>query len=177
MMSPAETPRRRPGRRSVKKDGPNPVDVHVGSRIRLRRMLLGMSQTELGHALDLTFQQVQKYERGDNRVSASMLHKTAQVLDIPVSFFFEDLDPNAATGEVPITPPPKRGRPRKRVEAEGLMVGGESETIYRRETLEFVRYYSQLPSAVRQCLLDVVKSASRLSDEGTNAIDVSKLIG
>jgi transcriptional regulator with XRE-family HTH domain len=165
MVATTDTPRRRPGRRSVKKDGPNPVDVHVGSRIRLRRMLLGMSQTELGHALDLTFQQVQKYERGDNRVSASMLHKTSQVLDIPVSFFFEDLDPNTLNGTTEAAPPPKRGRPRKQVEAEALMVGGESETIFRRETLEFVRYYSQLPTEVRQRLLDVVKSASKLSDD------------
>lgn len=69
------------------------VDVHVGNRIKLRRMLLGMSQERLGEALGLTFQQVQKYERGVNRVSASRLFDIARVLDVPVGFFYDDLDP------------------------------------------------------------------------------------
>ncbi len=68
------------------------VDVHVGARIRLRRTLLGMSQEKLGEAVDLTFQQIQKYERGTNRVSASRLHQFAQALNVPVSFFFDGLD-------------------------------------------------------------------------------------
>src|SRR6476620_12335762 len=72
---------------------PNPVDVHVGSRVRLRRTLLGMSQERLGEAIGLTFQQVQKYERGANRVGASRLFDLSRVLDVPVSFFFEDMAP------------------------------------------------------------------------------------
>src|SRR6059058_5546845 len=72
---------------------PKPVDSHVGSRIRLRRTLLGMSQERLGEALGLTFQQVQKYERGLNRVGASRLFDLSRVLDVPVSFFFEDIAP------------------------------------------------------------------------------------
>src|SRR6266404_1584123 len=72
---------------------PNPVDVHVGSRVRLRRTLLGMSQEKLGEAIGLTFQQVQKYERGANRVGASRLYDLSRVLDVPVSFFFEEMAP------------------------------------------------------------------------------------
>src|ERR1700682_4682291 len=70
---------------------PSPIDVHVGSRVRLRRTLLGMSQERLGEALGLTFQQVQKYERGVNRVGASRLFDLSRVLDVPISFFFDDM--------------------------------------------------------------------------------------
>ena len=75
---------------------PSPIDVHVGSRIRLRRTLLGMSQERLGEALGLTFQQVQKYERGVNRVGASRLFDLSRVLDVPISFFFDDLPDSLA---------------------------------------------------------------------------------
>jgi transcriptional regulator with XRE-family HTH domain len=68
---------------------PNPADVHVGNRVRMRRKMLSMSQTKLGEAIGLTFQQVQKYEKGTNRLSAGRLQQLAQVL-VPVSFFFED---------------------------------------------------------------------------------------
>src|ERR1700726_588805 len=71
------------------KKAPNPTDKHVGSRVRMRRMMLGMSQEVLGDALDLTFQQVQKYEKGTNRVSASRLQHISQILQLPVTFFFE----------------------------------------------------------------------------------------
>lgn len=77
------------------KHGPrsaNPVDTHVGTRIRLRRQILKMSQEKLGDMLGVTFQQVQKYERGANRVGASRLWKMGQVLDVPVSFFFEGIE-------------------------------------------------------------------------------------
>ena len=77
---------------------PNPIDLHVGSRVRMRRMLLGMSQEKLGEALGVTFQQVQKYEKGMNRIGASRLQDIAKILDAPPSFFFEDA-PSAA-GEV-----------------------------------------------------------------------------
>jgi transcriptional regulator with XRE-family HTH domain len=69
---------------------PNPIDVHVGSRVRLRRMLLGMSQEKLGEQLGLTFQQVQKYEKGVNRIGASRLFDLAQILGVPVQFFYEE---------------------------------------------------------------------------------------
>src|SRR5579862_8253128 len=76
---------------------PSPIDVHVGSRIRLRRTLLGMSQERLGEALGLTFQQVQKYERGVNRVGASRLFDLSRVLDVPISFFFDDMPDSLAS--------------------------------------------------------------------------------
>ncbi len=69
---------------------PNPVDVHVGSRVRLRRMLLGMSQERLGEQLGLTFQQIQKYEKGINRIGASRLFDLSQVLGVPVQFFYDE---------------------------------------------------------------------------------------
>jgi len=71
------------------KKAPNPVDKHVGSRVRMRRMMLGMSQEKLGNALGLTFQQVQKYEKGTNRIGASRLQQIAQILQVQVAFFFE----------------------------------------------------------------------------------------
>ena len=70
---------------------PNPIDVHVGGRVRLRRMLVGMSQEKLGERLGLTFQQVQKYEKGANRIGASRLFQISQILGVPVQFFFEDM--------------------------------------------------------------------------------------
>jgi len=81
---------------------PNPVDAHVGSRVRLRRMLLGMSQERLGESMGLTFQQVQKYEKGVNRIGASRLFQISKILDVPVQFFFEEApytgDGNAVHG-------------------------------------------------------------------------------
>ncbi|MDF1767607.1 helix-turn-helix transcriptional regulator [Maricaulis sp.] len=71
--------------------GPNPIDIHVGSRVRLRRQLLKMSQEKLGDELGVTFQQIQKYERGANRVGASRLYRLSRALDVPVQFFFEGL--------------------------------------------------------------------------------------
>jgi transcriptional regulator with XRE-family HTH domain len=72
------------------KKKPNPIDIHVGSRVRLRRNMLGMSQEKLGESLGITFQQIQKYEKGTNRVGASRLQAIATILGVPVSFFFED---------------------------------------------------------------------------------------
>src|ERR687886_2352058 len=93
MMTDAQRPRR--GRRKL--EGPHPTDVHVGARVRLRRTLLGMSQEKLGEALGLTFQQVQKYERGANRIGASRLFDLSRVLDVPIGFFFDDM-PDSLTG-------------------------------------------------------------------------------
>jgi len=81
---------------------PNPIDIHVGSRVRLRRMLLGISQEKLGETLGLTFQQVQKYEKGVNRIGASRLFDLSQVLGVPIQFFYED----APVGESRVAPAP-----------------------------------------------------------------------
>ncbi|HMK69435.1 MAG TPA: helix-turn-helix transcriptional regulator [Xanthobacteraceae bacterium] len=89
------------------KKAPNPIDKHVGSRVRMRRMMLGMSQEKLGDALDLTFQQVQKYEKGTNRIGASRLQQISHILQVPVSFFFDGAPAAAGatrpegTGEAP----------------------------------------------------------------------------
>lgn len=85
----------------IAKKAPNPIDRHVGSRVRMRRMMLGMSQEKLGDALSLTFQQVQKYEKGTNRIGASRLQQIAHILQVPVAFFFEgapDLGDGPANG-------------------------------------------------------------------------------
>src|SRR5271167_338794 len=88
-------PRKSSGR-MASKGFPNPIDVHVGQRIRQRRTLLGMSQEKLAEAIGLTFQQVQKYERGSNRVSSSRLFDLTRVLDVPISYFFEDMETGVA---------------------------------------------------------------------------------
>ena len=77
-------------RRTVLEDGPRKIDIHVGQRVRQRRVLCGLSQTELANAIGLTFQQLQKYERGMNRISASKLWQISQVLDVPVQWFFKE---------------------------------------------------------------------------------------
>ncbi len=80
---------------------PHPIDTHVGGRVRMRRKLLGVSQEKLADSLGLTFQQIQKYERGSNRISASKLYEIGKALDAPVSFFFEGLDQAEAAEEPP----------------------------------------------------------------------------
>jgi transcriptional regulator with XRE-family HTH domain len=90
-------------RRTAKLDGPHPIDIHVGARIRHRRAVLGLNQTELAERVGVTFQSIQKYERGTNRVSASRLQEIAEVLSVPISHFFEGLSAvdTAASGDAP----------------------------------------------------------------------------
>src|SRR5580704_10230220 len=90
----------------------HPIDVHVGARLRQRRILLGMSQTALGNAAGITFQQIQKYEGGGNRISSSRLFEFARILDVPVSHFFEEMAPRLATGGR------KVGRPKRNASDE-----------------------------------------------------------
>lgn len=87
----------------MRQKSPSPIDKHVGSRVRMRRLTLNMSQEKLGHSLGLTFQQVQKYEKGSNRIGASRLHQIANTLQVPVAFFFEGLSeqPMNAQDELP----------------------------------------------------------------------------
>ncbi|MFZ2064523.1 MAG: helix-turn-helix transcriptional regulator [Xanthobacteraceae bacterium] len=82
----------------VAKKAPNPIDKHVGARVRMRRMMLSMSQEKLGDALGLTFQQVQKYEKGTNRIGASRLQQISNILQVPVSFFFDGAPHVPGTG-------------------------------------------------------------------------------
>ncbi len=124
----------------------HPVDVHVGRRVRIRRTLLGLSQEKLGEALDLTFQQVQKYERGANRISASRLYQIGYVLDVPVSYFFEELTE-------PQTP-----------QAAGIQLSEttekfEQDPLIKRETLELVRaYYRIADPKVRKSIFELTKA-------------------
>ena len=90
----------------------NPIDKHVGSRVRMRRLMLDMSQTDVADALGLTFQQVQKYEKGTNRISASRLQHISQILQVPVPFFFEGAP--AASGSAAANAPRKAARRRLR---------------------------------------------------------------
>jgi transcriptional regulator with XRE-family HTH domain len=120
---------------------PDPVDIHVGGRIRTRRLLIGMNQETLAKALDLTFQQVQKYEGGANRVSASRLSQIAEVLGVPITYFFSDLETG---GEEPDT---------RELQAR--------ERLQRPETIELIRsYYGIADQALRQQFLDLVKAAA-----------------
>ncbi len=140
---------RRSAKKQVSRGGPNPIDIHVGSRVRLRRNLLGMSQTKLGKAIGLTFQQIQKYERGVNRVGASRLFNLSRALDVPVSFFFENL-PSAAAGG---------GRRRARGFGEGRAAALEPDLLSRRETMELIRaYYRVKNPRVRKRVLDFLKA-------------------
>ena len=136
--------------KSDREHRPSPIDVHVGSRLRLRRTLLGMSQEKLGEALGLTFQQVQKYERGVNRIGASRLFDLARVLDVPIGFFFDDM-PDAMGGQTAL-------RSRLGGFAE-QQEGFEDDTLNKRETLELVRaYYRITEPAVRKRVFDLIKS-------------------
>ena len=135
---------------------PNPVDVHVGSRIRLRRTLLGLSQDKLGQALGLTFQQVQKYERGANRVGASRLFELSRILDVPVSFFYDDM-PDSVAGAFES---PSGGS------QDGPRASHEADSLSRRETLELVRAYYRIANPkVRKRLFELTKSLGKAGDD------------
>ena len=116
----------------------HPVDVHVGARLRQRRILLGMSQTAFGNAAGISFQQVQKYENGGNRVSSSRLFEFARILDVPVSHFFKEMAPGLATGRR------KVGRPKRKA-------SDETDINLKNETLQLVRaYYKIRNNSVRR---------------------------
>jgi transcriptional regulator with XRE-family HTH domain len=135
---------------------PSPIDVHVGARIRQRRTSLGMSQEKLGDALNLTFQQIQKYERGTNRVGASRLYDLCRVFDVTADFFFEGL-PNfePAQGFIQGAPTWYDGA----AFAEKQTPFGGDDPPANRETAELVRAYGKISDPkVRERILDLVKS-------------------
>ncbi len=122
----------------VSKDGPHPVDIQVGRRARERRTLEGMSQTAVAERLGLTFQQLQKYERGHNRISASKLYELANIFDVPVSYFYEGME-------------------------AGKDAPSRDETLTKRETLELVKaYYSISDPAVRDRIRGVIQAVAKL---------------
>lgn len=140
-----------------------PFDIHLGQRIRLRRTLMGLSQEKLGEALGLTFQQVQKYERGANRVSASRLRDLARVMNVPIGFFYDDVPGSLSDSSTMASnmtgfaeastsfggPPPKRpDRP-----------SDDVALFTRKETIDLVRAYYRVPDeGVRKRMLDLIKS-------------------
>jgi transcriptional regulator with XRE-family HTH domain len=146
---------------------PNPIDIHVGKRLRLRRTLLGMSQERLGELLGLTFQQVQKYERGANRIGSSRLFELGQILDVPVSFFFDDMPrTETAAGHAAV------GFGSGGAAALGLAEEGatfehdldDGLSLDKRETLELIRaYYRIADPAVRKRLFELTKALGNLS--------------
>ena len=125
-------------RRIVTRDGPHPVDVLVGRRARERRTLEGMSQTAVAERLGLTFQQLQKYEKGHNRISASKLYELTQIFDVPVSYFYEGME-------------------------EGSSAPSPDEVLTKRETLELVRaYYKITDPAVRDSIRKLTQAIAKM---------------
>ena len=138
---------------------PNPIDIHVGSRVRFRRMLLGMSQEKLGEKLGLTFQQIQKYEKGINRIGASRLFDLAQVLGVSVQFFYEEAPVSEPQHVVP------DGFAEK--PAEGSIV----EFLRSRDGLELNKAFVRISDAkARRAIVDLVRS---LANDPTNDNTVS----
>ena len=129
---------------------PHPVDVHVGARARMRRTLLGMTQTDLGDAIGVTFQQVQKYERGVNRIGASRLYDLCRVLDVSIDYFFEDM-PAAVAANSPAT----KGRDKAK-----KLTGYEPDPMAnRRETLGLVRAFYKIEDAeIRRQVYEMIKA-------------------
>ena len=145
---------RKPLKKQTSRRSPNPIDIHVGFRVRLRRNLLGMSQEKLGRAIGLTFQQIQKYERGVNRVGASRLFNLGRALDVPVSFFFEDL-PREAAGV---------GKRRARGLSEAPASVLEPDSLSKRETVDLIRaYYQVTDPKLRKRVLDLLKALGKTS--------------
>ena len=128
--------------------GIGPIDVHVGARLRQRRTLLGMNQTNLGNAIGVTFQQVQKYENGMNRISGSRLFALSRVLDVPVEYFFDDMP-----AEVAASSPAQGGGKAKKPPSY------EPDPMARRETLELVRAYCKITDPqIRKRLFELTKT-------------------
>jgi transcriptional regulator with XRE-family HTH domain len=140
---------------------PNPVDIHVGSRVRQRRMLLGYSQEKLGDALGLTFQQVQKYERGANRIGASRLFDLSRVLDVPVAYFFDEM--NQGVAECTSVGSGVRLAVVSD-EQENGPDGADADPMMRRETLELVRAYYRISDlSVRRRVFELAKALANVS--------------
>ena len=127
---------------------PSPVDVHVGARLRRRRTLLGMNQTKLGDAIGVTFQQVQKYESGANRISASRLFDLSRMFEVPVEYFFDDM-PTAVAASSPTQGGGKAKEP----------PSYEPNPMAKRETLQLVRaYYKIRDPQIRRRLYELTRA-------------------
>lgn len=141
----------------------HPVDVHVGKRLRLRRNMLGMSQEAMARAVGITFQQIQKYERGVNRMSASRLYEFSSVLRVPVHYFFEGLDGIESEGSETSSSL-----------GESERAAFEHEDIAKRETLEMMRNYYRIAPPLRKRIADMVRAIAddrTLQDESAGQED------
>ena len=132
-------PKRRRRRRTALRDGPDPVDIHVGARVRERRVSLGMSQTKLGECLGLTFQQIQKYERGTNRLSASKLWALSHFFDVPIEWFFEGL---------------------------GELSQGQEDVMTKTEARQLARNYLACPRPTRDRLRALIRATAGVRGKG-----------
>ncbi len=142
---------RRRTKKQPSRKGPHPIDVHVGSRVRLRRKLLGLTLQTLAKAVGVTYQQLQKYEHAVNRVGASRLFNLSRALDVPVSFFFEDLSPAAAGG----------GKRRARGLSKAAAVL-EPDLLSKRETVELIRaYYRVKDPRLRKRVLNLLQALGK----------------
>lgn len=138
---------------------PDPIDVHVGGRMQLRRTLMGLTQEQLAKAIGVSFQQVQKYERGLNRLSASRLFDVCQALGVPITYFFEDVPEDVL-----------RSRKRNTDVAEPAAIGGSarrvsSDLMAKTESLELVRSYWHMPTNQREkvrALIDTLARTNKL---------------
>ena len=140
---------------------PNPIDIHVGSRVRLRRMLLSMSQEKLGQQMGLTFQQIQKYEKGTNRIGASRLYHISQLLEVPVQFFFDD---------APLAAGQTEGMAGM---SEPKMENFLYEFISTRDGLELIRAFVSIQDPkIRKRVVDLVRT---LSSEDEAIRDTGKM--
>jgi transcriptional regulator with XRE-family HTH domain len=140
----------------------NPIDVHVGARLRARRTLLGLTQMALGDAMGLSFQLMQKYETGSNRISASRLYELSKLLDVDIGYFFDEMDP-ATKSESPAHLSRRKSKrsPRKPPKSE--------DPLLKRETLEFVRaYYRITDPAVRTHLRKLIQSTAAAASRSSS---------
>ena len=126
-------------KRTVLRDGPDPVDIHVGARVRERRVSLGMSQTDLGEYLRLSFQQIQKYERGATRISASKLWALSNLFEVSVEWFFDGL---------------------------GEAGKGQEDVMTRPEARQLARYYSACPESTRYHLRALIRATAGMRGKG-----------
>jgi transcriptional regulator with XRE-family HTH domain len=152
-----DKPLRLRGRRGRASPGPNPIDIHVGKRLRERRTMLGMSQQELGRLIGITFQQLQKNERGTNRLSASRIFECARMLDVPIGYFYEEMPSDVSSF----------GRKHMQGVAEGPTPVYELDPMAKRETIELVRaYYDLTDRRMRQQMVATMRALARTEETG-----------
>lgn len=148
-------------------DNPDPIDIHVGQRVRLRRNLLGMSQQKLGDAVGLTFQQIQKYERGANRMGASRLYQFSRILDVPVSFFFEDI-PTELETTYHVQPDGMSDMPQADFEAA-------VDRLTERTTISLVQAFYAIEDAhVRRKILELVRAMGFGETDMADGMDANR---